>query len=67
MTKLLRNAAIEEGARLITPPLTHQDIADRIGASREMVSKILKDLRAGGYVDVIKKRIILKKDLPAKW
>jgi CRP/FNR family cyclic AMP-dependent transcriptional regulator len=67
MTKLLRNAAIEEGARLITPPLTHQDIADRIGASREMVSKILKDLRAGGYVDVIKKRIILRKDLPAKW
>ena len=67
MSKLLRNAAVEEGAQLITPPLTHQDIADRIGASREMVSKILKDLRAGGYVDVIKKRIILRKDLPAKW
>lgn len=67
LAKLLRNAAIDEGGELITPPLKHQDIADRIGASREMISKILKDLRAGGYIEVVNKRIILRKELPARW
>lgn len=48
-------------------PITHQDIASRIGASREMISRILKDLERGGYIDMSPKRIVLLKKLPARW
>ena len=67
IAKLLKNSAAEEQGRLITGRLTHQAIADRVGASREMVSKILKDLRVGGYLEIEKKRIILLRPLPERW
>lgn len=47
--------------------ITHQQIASRVGASREMVSRLLKDLEKGGYIDLGVKRITLKKKLPARW
>jgi CRP/FNR family cyclic AMP-dependent transcriptional regulator len=47
--------------------ITHQAIASRVGASREMVSRLLKDLEKGGYIELGVKRIILKKKLPARW
>jgi CRP/FNR family transcriptional regulator, cyclic AMP receptor protein len=46
---------------------THQEIAHRIGSSREMVSKLIKDLESGGYIDIIDRQIRLKKLLPQKW
>jgi CRP/FNR family cyclic AMP-dependent transcriptional regulator len=47
--------------------ITHQQIASRVGASREMVSRLLKDLEKGGYIELGVKRITLKKKLPARW
>lgn len=47
--------------------LTQQDIADRVGSSREMVSRILKDLRVGGYISVENRRISIIKSLPKAW
>lgn len=47
--------------------ITHQQIASRVGASREMVSRLLKDLEKGGYVQLGVKRITLMKKLPARW
>ncbi len=47
--------------------ITHQQIASRVGASREMVSRLLKDLEKGGYVELGIKCITLKKKLPARW
>jgi CRP/FNR family cyclic AMP-dependent transcriptional regulator len=47
--------------------LTHQAIASEIGCSREMVSRLLKDLESGGYVAVLGRRLVLLKPLPAKW
>ena len=47
--------------------LTHQEIASRVGASREMVSRLLKDLEKGGYIQMGAKRIILLKKLPKSW
>lgn len=67
IVKLFESSAVEEDGFLITGRLTHQDIADRVGSSREMVSKILKDLRVGGYIAVEKKRIVLLRPLPASW
>ncbi|MBZ2168628.1 Crp/Fnr family transcriptional regulator [Marinobacter sp. F4216] len=67
IASVLRKSATEEDGVLITPPLTQQAIADEVGASREMVSRILKDLRIGGYIDTIEKRIVIKKRIPDRW
>lgn len=48
-------------------PITHQDIASRIGASREMVSRLLKDLEKGGYITLGVKQITLLNKLPPRW
>jgi CRP/FNR family cyclic AMP-dependent transcriptional regulator len=61
------NASAEQGRRVISERLTQTDIAERIGGSREMVSKILKDLAAGGYVAVEGRQIVVLRDLPARW
>jgi len=52
---------------VIEQRLTHQDIANMVGASREMVSRILKDLSTGGYIRIEDRKIIIAKQLPAKW
>lgn len=54
----------EEGK---TKRLTQQDIADRVGSSREMVSRILKDLKIGGYIAIENKQIAILKPLPKAW
>lgn len=56
-----------KGVRILEPKPTQQDIASMIGASREMVSRIFKYLKAGGYIETTKTSIILKKNLPMKW
>ncbi len=53
--------------RITLESITHQDIASRIGSSREMVSRLLKDLEKGGYVEMGTKRITLLKKLPSHW
>jgi len=63
----LGNRAREEDGRLITDSLTQQQIASMIGSSREMVSRIFKDLKAGGYIILEGKRIVLNRPLPEKW
>ena len=60
--------AVHEGVAGITlEPITHQDIANRVGASREMVSRLLKDLEKGHYIEMGSKRITLLKKLPNRW
>jgi CRP/FNR family transcriptional regulator, cyclic AMP receptor protein len=53
--------------RAITQKLTHQDMASRVGASREMISRLLKDLEHGGFIEMAQRQIVLMKKLPAKW
>ncbi len=65
-TALMENAK-EEAGKLITDRLTQQEIASLVGSSREMVSRIFKDLKAGGYISVEGKRITIHKKLPAHW
>jgi len=55
------------GVRRVREKLTQQDIADRVGSSREMVSRIFKDLTAGGYLAVESGRLTLLRKLPAHW
>lgn len=57
----------QNGELVIEQRLTHQDIANMVGASREMVSRILKDLSTGGYIRINDRKIIIVKKLPASW
>ncbi|NEV63660.1 Crp/Fnr family transcriptional regulator [Thiorhodococcus minor] len=66
LAKLLVEVATEEEGRLITPPYTQQALAARVGASREMISRILGDLKEGGYVASEGRRLVLMKPLPAR-
>ncbi|TAL39606.1 MAG: Crp/Fnr family transcriptional regulator [Methylovulum sp.] len=50
-----------------TDPLTHQELSTMVGASREMVTRILNDLKKGGYISIENHRIELKKRLPVRW
>jgi CRP/FNR family transcriptional regulator, cyclic AMP receptor protein len=65
---LLEKEAIEEGGSRFLPRKTsQQEIANTVGASRDMISKIMKDLTIGGYIEVADKRITILKDLPSRW
>ena len=55
------------GQRLVDPAPTHLEMSRRLGCSREMVSKVMKDLERGGFVEVGRRRVVLCRGLPAKW
>ena len=61
------NAVEQSGRRVVAERLTQHDIAARIGASREMVSRVVKELTAGGYISIDAKHITVHKKLPANW
>ncbi len=57
----------ERGERALKERLTHQQMAQHLACSREMVSRLLKDLETGGYIAVRERWIWLLKSLPARW
>lgn len=56
-----RMAREEEGgaSRLLTPPLTHQQIADMVGTSRETVTRSIKQLKESGWLAQDGKRYVI--------
>lgn len=64
---LTRLAESKNGQMQIEEKLTHQEIANMVGSSREMVSIILKELSKGGYITIDKKFITINKKLPYSW
>ncbi len=69
VARLLLSLAVEQpdGKMIVPERLTQQDIADRVGASRDMVSRIFKDLTIGGYVTVADRQITLNRKPPPRW
>jgi len=68
VARLLLDLAIDQDGKLVVgEKLTHQEIASRVGASREMISKICKGLTVGGYISVDKRRITIHRTLPRSW
>ena len=64
---LLNLATDEDGKLVIHQKLTQRDIANMVGASREMVSRILRDLSTGGYITIERKHITINEKLPPAW
>jgi CRP/FNR family transcriptional regulator, cyclic AMP receptor protein len=69
VARLLLSIAKEQpDGKLVVPErMTQQDIADRVGASRDMISRIFKDLTIGGYVTVVDRIITINRKPPARW
>ena len=60
-------AVDDKGLRVVPGPLSQQRIAERVGASKAMVNRLLTDLAKGGYIEVSRERIVLLRKLPSKW
>ncbi|MES2958823.1 MAG: Crp/Fnr family transcriptional regulator [Pseudomonadota bacterium] len=69
VVQLLESLAVTQadGSRLISERLTHADIAARVGCSREMVSRLMKDLERGGYLRGEGDGLVIEVSLPARW
>jgi CRP-like cAMP-binding protein len=57
IARLLLDLADEAGSDAIDKPLTHQTIAQMIGASRETVSRAMKEFQDAGLITVERRRI----------
>jgi len=57
---LLDMSETVNGQKMVTKRLPKQDIAKMIGASREMVSRVMKDLQMGGYIEMRGSAILLR-------
>jgi CRP/FNR family cyclic AMP-dependent transcriptional regulator len=60
---LLEMSETIDGQKVVTKKLPKQDIAKMIGASREMVSRVMKDLQTGGYIEVKAGAIFLRDNI----
>jgi CRP/FNR family cyclic AMP-dependent transcriptional regulator len=68
VVRLLDELAVPEGdVRVVRGPLTQREIAERVGSSREMVSRIFKDLVVAGCLAVASGRITILRKPPARW
>ncbi len=64
---LHESAVVQNDELVILEKISHQELANQIGSSREMVSKIMKDLTTGGYLSIQGKTVRILKTLPAAW
>ncbi|MGZ8274044.1 MAG: Crp/Fnr family transcriptional regulator [Burkholderiaceae bacterium] len=63
VVKLLIERTQESGAA----HLTQVEIGQQVGATREMVGRILRDLACGGYIEAKRGRITILRRLPRRW
>lgn len=64
---LLDLATEKDGVPVISERPTQQELANMVGASREMVNKIMKELTKGEYIAVNEKSLTIEKKLPSSW
>ena len=64
---LIESATVENGQLVVVEKISQVDIAKKVGSSREMVSRILGDLKEGGYISMDNNRIVIRQALPKRW
>jgi len=65
---LFEALAVDDGGRrVVRGPMSQARIAERLGASKAMVNRLLQDLARGGYIEVSRERIVLLGELPRRW
>ena len=66
VVKLILELAEESDGKRVAE-LTHAEIGHRVGATREMVGRLLRDLARGGYIKAESGRIIILRTPPPRW
>jgi CRP/FNR family cyclic AMP-dependent transcriptional regulator len=67
VVELLLSSATETSARGPVAMLTQAEIGQRVGATREMVGKVLRDLARGGYIEASRGRVTILRTPPGRW
>jgi CRP/FNR family cyclic AMP-dependent transcriptional regulator len=68
VARMLLDLAVKQDGHLVIPEkLTQKEMANRVGASREMINRILRDLTIGGYIKIEGGRITIQKTPPPRW
>ena len=69
LAQLLRDRAVPQadGSHWMAMALTQEQLAQQVGCSRTMVTKLLGDLTQGGYLRLDDRRWRLLRPLPPKW
>ena len=69
LTSLFERNATEVDGKKVVHGFTHQELANSVGASREMVSRIISGLKKGNYISSIPENrdIVLERKLPSGW
>ena len=69
VTQLLDGLAVDrsDGTRVVEGGLTHREIASRVGCSREMVSRLMKDLETGKFIAARGSDTLLLRPFPSGW
>ena len=67
VVQLLLANAIDKGGELVVEHMSHAEIGQRVGATREMVGRVLRDLGRGGYIETARGRITLLRKPPRRW
>lgn len=65
--KLIELSTVQDGKRQLPRKYSQQELANMVGASREMVGKILAELNSGGYINIDGPHMQLLKTLPHDW
>ena len=60
---LMEMAETVDGQKVVTRKLPKKQIAKMIGASREMVSRVMKEMETSGHIEVRAHRILLRESL----
>ena len=68
VTHLLKGLSCDQaGVSMVSERLSQQEIANRVGASRDMVARVMRELVTGGYIEVDHKVIKLIRTFPTRW
>lgn len=64
---LWRHSVEEDGTRRMPTKITQQELANQVGASRDMISRILNGLTLAQDIRIEDRRITLLRDPPDRW
>jgi CRP/FNR family cyclic AMP-dependent transcriptional regulator len=67
VVRLLLANAIDKGGERVIEHMSHAEIGQRVGATREMVGRVLRDLGRGGYIKTARGRITILRKPPRRW
>ena len=56
----------ENGDQIIHDMPTQLDLASMVGASREMINKVIRELEKKGHIEIHEKTLLIKSPLPAR-